>query len=74
MLTLLPLLRITAAVVLGVMLLLSSLWAIGIEIMPLLAGASPGGARMNGTSATTQRRAMIRPRRSFYDRRHLNCA
>ncbi len=39
LLTLLPLVRITAAVVLGVMLLLSSLWAIGIEITPLLAGA-----------------------------------
>ena len=43
MLTLLPLLRVTAAVVLGVMLLLSSLWAIGIEITPLLAGAGVVG-------------------------------
>ena len=39
LLTLLPLLRMTAAMVLGIMLLLSSLWAIGIEITPLLAGA-----------------------------------
>ena len=39
LLTLLPLLRMTAALALGIMLLLSSLWAIGIEITPLLAGA-----------------------------------
>jgi len=39
LLTLLPLLRMTAAAALGVMLLLSSLWAVGIEITPLLAGA-----------------------------------
>ena len=39
LLTLLPLLRVTSAVALGIMLLLSSLWAIGIEITPLLAGA-----------------------------------
>ena len=39
LLTLLPLLRVTAAVVLTVMLALSSLWALGIEITPLLAGA-----------------------------------
>ena len=39
LLTLLPLLRMTTAVALGIMLLLSSLWAIGIEITPLLAGA-----------------------------------
>ena len=39
LLTLLPLLRVTAAMVLLVMLVLSSLWAIGIEITPLLAGA-----------------------------------
>ena len=39
LLTLLPLLRMTAAVVLIVMLALSSLWALGIEITPLLAGA-----------------------------------
>ena len=39
LLTLLPLLRVTAAVVLVVMLALSSLWALGIEITPLLAGA-----------------------------------
>ena len=39
LLTLLPLLRTTAAVLLGVLLVLSSLWALGIEITPLLAGA-----------------------------------
>ena len=39
LLTLLPLLRVAAAMVLLVMLVLSSLWAIGIEITPLLAGA-----------------------------------
>ncbi len=39
LLTLLPLLRTTAAVLLGIMLVLSSLWALGIEITPLLAGA-----------------------------------
>jgi moderate conductance mechanosensitive channel len=39
LLTLLPLLRTTAAVLLGVMLVLSSLWALGIEVTPLLAGA-----------------------------------
>ena len=39
LLTLLPLLRVSAAAALAVMLLLSSLWAIGIEITPLLAGA-----------------------------------
>ncbi|HKU46092.1 MAG TPA: mechanosensitive ion channel family protein [Burkholderiales bacterium] len=39
LLTLLPLLRVTAAVLLIVMLVLSSLWALGIEITPLLAGA-----------------------------------
>ena len=39
LLTLLPLLRLSAAVVLLVMLLLSSLWALGIEVTPLLAGA-----------------------------------
>ena len=39
LLTLLPLLRVTAAVFLGAMLVLSSLWALGIEITPLLAGA-----------------------------------
>ncbi len=37
--TLLPLLRTSAAVLLGVLLVLSSLWALGIEITPLLAGA-----------------------------------
>ena len=39
LLTLLPLLRVSAAMVLVVLLVLSSLWAIGIEITPLLAGA-----------------------------------
>ena len=39
LLTLLPLLRTTAAVLLGVLLVLSTLWALGIEITPLLAGA-----------------------------------
>jgi small-conductance mechanosensitive channel len=39
LLTLLPLLRVTAAVTLLVILVLTSLWAIGIEITPLLAGA-----------------------------------
>jgi small-conductance mechanosensitive channel len=39
LLTLLPLLRVTAAVFLGAMLVMSSLWALGIEITPLLAGA-----------------------------------
>ena len=39
LLTLLPLLRVTAAVLLGVMLVMASLWALGIEITPLLAGA-----------------------------------
>ncbi|MGH9576197.1 MAG: mechanosensitive ion channel family protein, partial [Terriglobales bacterium] len=43
LLTLLPLLRVTAAVVLVVMLVLSSLWALGIEITPLLAGAGVVG-------------------------------
>jgi small-conductance mechanosensitive channel len=39
LLTLLPLLRVTTAVALLVLLVLSSLWALGIEITPLLAGA-----------------------------------
>ncbi|MSQ62599.1 MAG: mechanosensitive ion channel [Betaproteobacteria bacterium] len=39
LLTLLPLLRVSAAVLLIVMLVLSSLWALGIEITPFLAGA-----------------------------------
>ncbi len=43
LLTLLPLLRTTAAVMLAVMLVLSSLWALGIEITPLLAGAGVVG-------------------------------
>jgi small-conductance mechanosensitive channel len=43
LLTLLPLLRVTAAVLLLVMLVLSSLWALGIEITPLLAGAGVVG-------------------------------
>ena len=37
--TLLPLLRTSAAVLLGILLVLSCLWALGIEITPLLAGA-----------------------------------
>ena len=43
LLTLLPLLRVTAAVLLGVMLVMASLWALGIEITPLLAGAGVVG-------------------------------
>jgi small-conductance mechanosensitive channel len=43
LLTLLPLLRTTAAVLLIVMLVLSALWALGIEITPLLAGAGVVG-------------------------------
>ncbi|CAM9704156.1 unnamed protein product, partial [Phaeothamnion confervicola] len=43
LLTLLPLLRVTAAVVVVAMLVLSSLWALGIEITPLLAGAGVVG-------------------------------
>jgi small-conductance mechanosensitive channel len=43
LLTLLPLLRVTTAVILFVMLVLSSLWALGIEITPLLAGAGVVG-------------------------------
>jgi small-conductance mechanosensitive channel len=39
LLTLLPLLRVTTAVLLLVMLVLCALWALGIEITPLLAGA-----------------------------------
>lgn len=39
LLTLLPLLRVTAAITLGGMFVLSSLWGLGIEITPLLAGA-----------------------------------
>ena len=39
LLTLLPLLRITAAITIGGMFVLSSLWGLGIEITPLLAGA-----------------------------------
>jgi len=39
LLTLLPLLRVTTAVLLVVVLVLSALWALGIEITPLLAGA-----------------------------------
>jgi len=39
LLTLLPLLRVTTSVTLVVLLVLSSLWALGIEITPLLAGA-----------------------------------
>jgi small-conductance mechanosensitive channel len=43
LLTLLPLMRVTTAVVLLVTLVLSSLWALGIEITPLLAGAGVVG-------------------------------
>lgn len=43
LLTLLPLLRVTAAVFLCVMLLMAALWALGIEITPLLAGAGVVG-------------------------------
>jgi small-conductance mechanosensitive channel len=43
LLTLLPLMRVSTAVVLVVMLVLSSLWALGIEITPLLAGAGVVG-------------------------------
>jgi moderate conductance mechanosensitive channel len=43
LLTLLPLMRVTAAVLLLVMLVLSSLWALGIEITPVLAGAGVVG-------------------------------
>jgi small-conductance mechanosensitive channel len=39
LLTLLPLLRVTTAVMMLAMLILCSLWALGIEITPLLAGA-----------------------------------
>lgn len=39
LLTLLPLLRVTAAVLIAILLIMSSLWALGIEITPLLAGA-----------------------------------
>ena len=39
LLTLLPLLRITAVIVIGTLFVLSALWALGIEITPLLAGA-----------------------------------
>ena len=46
LLTLLPLLRVTAAVLLLVMLVLSSLWALGIEITPLLAGAGVLGVAL----------------------------
>jgi moderate conductance mechanosensitive channel len=43
LLTLLPLLRVTAAVLLLVMLVLTSLWALGLEITPVLAGAGVVG-------------------------------
>lgn len=43
LLTLLPLLRVTAAALLAVMLVLSSLWALGIQITPVLAGAGVVG-------------------------------
>lgn len=43
LLTLLPLLRVTVAILLLTMLVLTSLWAVGIEITPLLAGAGVVG-------------------------------
>ena len=43
LLTLLPLLRVTAAVLITTLLVMSSLWALGIEITPLLAGAGVVG-------------------------------
>ena len=43
LLTLLPLLRVTAAVLLVVLLLMAALWTLGIEITPLLAGAGVVG-------------------------------
>ena len=43
LLTLLPLLRITAAVTIGGLFGLSALWALGIEVTPLLAGAGVVG-------------------------------
>jgi len=43
LLTLLPLLRVTAGVLLAVLLVMASLWALGIEITPLLAGAGVVG-------------------------------
>jgi small-conductance mechanosensitive channel len=43
LLTLLPLLRVTVAILLLAMLVLTSLWALGIEITPLLAGAGVVG-------------------------------
>ena len=43
LLTLLPLLRVTAAVLLCVLLVMAALWVLGIEITPLLAGAGVVG-------------------------------
>jgi moderate conductance mechanosensitive channel len=43
LLTLLPLLRVTMAVLLCTVLIMASLWALGIEITPLLAGAGVVG-------------------------------
>src|SRR4029077_19005542 len=43
LLTLLPLLRVTMAVLLTAVLIMASLWALGIEITPLLAGAGVVG-------------------------------
>jgi small-conductance mechanosensitive channel len=43
LLTLLPLLRVTSAVLLLVMLVFTSLWALGLEITPVLAGAGVVG-------------------------------
>ena len=58
LLTLLPLLRVTAAVLLIVMLVLSSLWALGIEITPVLAGAGVVGLAL-GFGAQTLVRDVI---------------
>jgi small-conductance mechanosensitive channel len=43
LLTLLPLLRVTAGVILAAMLIMAALWTLGIEITPLLAGAGVVG-------------------------------
>jgi len=58
LLTLLPLLRVAAAIVLLVMLGLCSLWALGIEITPLLAGAGVVGLAL-GFGAQTLVRDVI---------------
>ena len=58
LLTLLPLLRVSAAVLLVVMLAVSSLWALGIEITPVLAGAGVVGLAL-GFGAQTLVRDVI---------------